>query len=371
MLTHVTLSHYRNFKRLNLELSNPHVVLYGENGAGKSNILEAISLFSIGKGLKKAIAQDIVSTRPDHHKNDGWCATLTLDSDMELKTGYFPQFHNTFKKNSFIQNNAIKSHVQFAEWLNVLWITPETDKLFLESPSVRRKFIDRFVYAVDSIHLKRVVRFEQAVQERMKILKTYGINQVHWLDALEQTIAEEGIYIAKARKTLLENLSSFQSAYCDENILPNFLASMHGPFEDLMNACDENDIDEMYRRKLAENRSQDLMIGMTRLGPHRSDFYMYHPIKKTDVFKCSTGEQKVLLLSLLIAFIERFCFSKDVLTIFLLDDVIAHLDNNHRAVLFNRLTQSQNKNFQAWFSGTDASFFEAIKDVADFIEVKN
>jgi DNA replication and repair protein RecF len=370
MITHITLSNYRNFKRFNLKLSNPHVVLYGENGAGKSNILEAISLFSIGKGLKKAAVQDIVSTNEDHHANDGWCATLTLDEDAELKTGYFPRLDNTFKKNSFIQNIPIKSHVEFAEWLNVLWITPETDQLFLESPSVRRKFIDRFVYAYDSTHLKRVMRFEHAVQERMKILKNYGVSETHWLDALEQTIAEEGTSIAYARKTMLQKLSSFKSFEPGESVLPNFIAHMQGAFEELINAFEGTGGCEAYRKKLAENRSQDLMIGMTRLGPHRSDFYMYHPVKKADVFKCSTGEQKVLLLSLLIAFIEQICFSKDVLTVFLLDDVIAHLDNNHRAILFSRLTQSENKYFQAWFSGTDASFFEAIKNKADFIEIK-
>jgi DNA replication and repair protein RecF len=370
MISHVSLSNYRNFKNLHLDLSNPHVVLYGENGVGKSNILEAVSLFSIGKGLKKAAVQDITSMRADHQLNDGWCASLILDQDVVLKTGYFPQLNNTFKKNSFIQNSSIKSHVDFAEWLNVLWITPETDQLFLESPSVRRKFIDRFVYANDSTHLKRVMRFEHAVQERMKILKTYGLGEHNWLDALEQTIAEEGTSIAYARKTLLRTLSCFRSNQGSENILPHFIAHMEGPFEDLMDGSQESHVGDAYRERLEENRANDLMIGMTRLGPHRSDFCMYHPQKKIDVFKCSTGEQKVLLLSMIIAFVEQFCFSKDVLTVFLLDDVIAHLDIHHRSILFNRLTQPAYKNFQAWFSGTDAAFFEAIKGKADFIEIK-
>lgn len=369
MITSLSLFNYRNFEKLDLAFSHPHVVLYGENGVGKTNILEAVSLFSIGKGLKKSKADEVTKLAQTPSK-EGWSVNLGLTDDVCLKTGYFPQMEGGFKKKSFIQGAPIQTHVQYAEWLNILWITPETDQLFLASPSTRRKFVDRFVYAKDSGHLKRVLRFEHAVSERMKILKNYGVDESAWLDSIEKTIAEEGVSLAYARMDLLNSLSLFIPQKNENSTLISFKAYMLGDFEDLIVSVEQSSVMARYQEKLFENRRKDLLTGKTNFGPHRSDLGMIHPVKDKSVFMCSTGEQKVFLLSLLIAFMEKFCFTKDVHTIFLLDDVIAHLDEQHRAVLFKRLTQSENKNFQAWFSGTDASFFDAIKGKAQFIDVE-
>lgn len=366
MITHLSLNHYRNFSSCRLAFSKPHVVLYGENGVGKSNILEAVSLFSIGKGLKKASPQDILSQENEKH---GWSALITLDDQLVLKTGFYPEMNGELKKKSFIQDDIIKNHTCFSEWINVLWITPETDQLFLDTPSVRRKFIDRFVYAQDVHHLKRVLRFEHAIRERMKILKQFSLSQTNWLDALEETIVEEGLCIYQARKKLLDSLSLFLPQKSEEKTLHPFQAYMFGDFETCMMEQGDDQHKELYIAKLKHNRSVDMLSGKTIFGPHRSDLKIDHPIKKMDVFQCSTGEQKVLLLSLLIAFIEKFCLQKESLTVFLLDDVIAHLDFDHRSILFNRLTNHESKNFQAWFSGTDRSFFENLHEKADFFDI--
>ena len=369
MIANLSLFNYRNFEKLDITFSHPHVVFYGANGVGKTNILEAVSLFSIGKGLKKSKADKILmASRSD--SNQGWSVNIGLTDDVLLKTGYLAQMEGGFKKKSFIQGAPIKSHVQYAEWLNILWITPETDQLFLASPSTRRKFVDRFVYAQDAMHLKRVLRFEHVLSERMKVLKNHGIHENEWLSSVEKNIAEEGVALAYARMNLLESLSLFIPQKNESATLIPFRAYMLGDFEDVIKTHTEKEFIKKYREKLFKNRKKDLLTGKTNFGPHRSDLGMIHPVKDKSVFMCSTGEQKVFLLSLLIAFMEKFCFTKDVLTVFLLDDVIAHLDEQHRVVLFSRLTQSENKNFQAWFSGTDASFFEAIKGDVQFIDVE-
>ncbi|CAO4834051.1 MAG: DNA replication and repair protein RecF [Holosporales bacterium] len=366
MIEKLRLYHYRNFENYVLPLDHQHVVLYGRNGAGKTNILEAVSLFSIGKGLKKSAPQEIERNQTGE---TGWAVHLTLADDVHLKTSFEKQLDGTFKRLSKAQEHPIKNHTELSQWVNILWITPETDRLFLDSPSNRRKFVDRFVYAQDVFHLKRVVRYEQAVKDRLKILKTYGVCQDAWLDALEKTIAQEGLAIAKSRQLLLDKLSMFTPHSDEVSLLPGFKACMKSPFEDLLSAPEYMQ-ESLFLEQLRANRVVDKESGMTRFGPHRSDLHVFHMIKKIDVFQCSTGEQKILLLALLIAFIEQFCLNTDYLTVFLLDDVIAHLDEPHRFVLFKRLLAHYKSPFQAWFSGTDAHFFTPLKNDANFINIE-
>jgi DNA replication and repair protein RecF len=365
MITDLFLYNFRNFKELKLAIQAPHVVLHGGNGSGKSNILEAISLFSIGKGLKKASSDEIINI---DQQSIGWSSHLTLNKDVLLKTSYKPDIQQKFKKTSFIQETPIKSHTQFKEYLSILWITPETDRLFLDSPSTRRKFVDRFVFAQDVNHLKHVTKYEEAVKERLKLLKTIGLSQSDWLDALEKTIVEEGILIAKARLKLLEKLSTFKPTDDEKTILPIFKAYMEGSFEEILRSS-HDDFESIFLQKLKDNRLSDKESGMTRFGPHRSDLFVLHPIKNISVYQCSTGEQKILLLSILIAFIEMFCLNTETLTVFLLDDVIAHLDQNHREILYKRLLKNNLSTFQTWFSGTDIDLFSPLTNNAQYIKI--
>jgi DNA replication and repair protein RecF len=367
MITKLSLYHFRNFKTYSLDITKPNVVLFGKNGAGKSNILEAISLFSIGRGLKKAMPQEIIQIIDNEADKEGWSAEIQINNDLSLRTSYKPQGDGSFKKISTAQNTPVKAHTSFTEWVNILWITPETDRLFLDTPSTRRKFVDRFVYAQDVHHLKRVTRYEEAVRERLKILKTHGLSEDEWLSALEKTIVEEGVDIAIARQKLLKQLSTFTPKGQEIGILPGFKAKMDGPFEELLSSKQE--VEDAFLQKLRDNRFSDKEAGMTRFGPHRSDLFVWHPLKKIGVYHCSTGEQKILLLSLLIAFMEQFCLNAECLTVFLLDDVIAHLDEQHRSVLYNRLTSQIGAPFQAWFSGTEIEFFLPLKDHANFEEI--
>ncbi|HCU07291.1 MAG TPA: DNA replication/repair protein RecF [Holosporales bacterium] len=367
MITKLRLYQFRNITSLELPITKKSIVLYGENGSGKTNILEAISLFSVGKGLRNdsAFNMENITSAP----KSGWSSTITLNGDLKLQTNLEPQLDSSLKRTAKIQGDNIRSHMQFSEWLHVLWITPETDQLFLDAPAKRRKFVDRFVYAKDKLHLKRVIKFESATRQRLKLLKSQQKPNEEWLTAIEQTIAEEGVALAFARYHLLQDLSKFQPQGKEEGILTSFTAKMDGPFEDLLSMGSSLKIEDAFRQKLFDNRVRDKESGITLFGPHRSDLNVTHHIKDMNAFQCSTGEQKILLLAMIISFMESVCFNNEQLTIFLLDDAMAHLDAHHRFVLFHRLIANQDKNFQAWFSGTDRYLFKDLEENADFFYV--
>ncbi|MBP9752989.1 MAG: AAA family ATPase [Proteobacteria bacterium] len=371
MILKISLQNFRNFKSQTLPIEKQNIVLYGKNGCGKSNILEALSVFSIGKGLKKAASDDIIKATEDRfpEKPRGWSSKILLSGDIDLKTEYIVQEDGSGKRYSFAQGAPLKNASGFAEWISFLCITPETDRLFLDTPSTRRKFVDRFVYAKDSTHLKRVTRYEEAVRERLKILKTYGIHQKEWLSALEKIIVEEGLEIGFSRLSLLEQLSTFKPKGKEIGILPGFTAFMDGPFEKLLSLSSKSEMECVFFKTLEDMRFKDKESGMTNFGPHRSDLFVLHPLKNISVYQCSTGEQKVLLLSLLISYLEQFCLKKESLTVFLLDDVVAHLDEIHREVLYNRLLSEKGAPFQAWFSGTEKIFFSPLQSHSDMIDV--
>lgn len=367
MITKLRLYQFRNIESLELLITRKNIVLFGENGSGKTNILEAISLFSIGKGLRNDSALNMENVSSP--TKTGWSSTITLNEDLKLQTNLEPQLDLSLKRTSKIQGENIRSHTHFSQWVNVLWITPETDQLFLDPPAKRRKFVDRFVYAKDVLHLKRVIKFESAMRQRLKLLKSYQQPNDEWLTALEQTIAEEGVALAFARHLLLEDLSQFKPKGKEKGILTSFTAKMDGPFEALLSMGSSLKIEEAFRQKLHENRARDKESGITLFGPHRSDLAVTHHMKNMSAFQCSTGEQKILLLAIIISFMEYVCFNNEQLTIFLLDDAMAHLDEHHRFVLFHRLIANQDKNFQAWFSGTDRYLFKDLEESADFFYV--
>ncbi len=367
MITKLRLYQFRNIESLELLISKKNIVLFGENGSGKTNILEAISLFSIGKGLRNNSAYTMESIKSG--TKTGWSSTLTLNEDLKLQTNLEPQLDSSLKRTFKIQGENIRSNTHFSQWINVLWITPETDQLFLDAPAKRRKFVDRFVYAKDTLHLKRVIKFESAMRQRLKLLKSHQKMNDEWLTALEQTIAEEGVALAFARYHLLEELSKFKPNGKEEGILTSFTAKMDGPFEPLLGMRSSLKIEQSFRQKLYENRARDKESGITLFGPHRSDLNVTHHMKGMNAFQCSTGEQKILLLAIIISFMEYVCFNSEQLTVFLLDDAMAHLDENHRFVLFHRLIANQDKNFQAWFSGTDRYLFKDLEEDADFFYV--
>jgi len=371
----LSLFHFRNYETLNLPIARGPIVLTGQNGAGKTNILEAISLFSPGRGLRTSKLSDMSNTS----FREGplfWASSLTLSDDVHLSTGLEHSLttQSGEKRVHKIQGESVKGQSPFTEWLNIFWLTPETDRLFLESPAVRRKFVDRLVYGEDPLHAERLNRYEHALRERLQVLRSGG--DPMWLKPLEEQLSTLGVAIAIARKNLMQRLNEGQQYQHD--LFPRFDNHMVGDIDEWVQNDYAVNVEAKILDRLKSERPLDLDSGTTRTGPHRSDWQVTHRTKNRIAPQCSTGEQKVLLIAVMLSFIQQKVRRDDRLTVILLDDVIAHLDFHHRVVLFDQICALQNNHekdctgsVQTWLTGTDPLLFETLIGQGQFFSVDN
>ncbi len=395
-ITHLSLHHFRNYTSLDLTLSSAPVVLTGPNGAGKTNVLEALSLFSPGRGLRGAKLSDLSSSSSDLFRgsidsrnkceNDTaekvkfekgllWASSIILSQDIQLSTGLENNpLTGSEKRIHKIQHESVKGQGPFTEWLTVFWLTPETDRLFLESPSDRRKFVDRFVYGEDPLHSERLNRYDHALRERLMVLRQGG--DPLWLSSLEEQIASQGVAIAVARQQLMKKLNQGQEY--QHPLFPRFQSQMIGEIDSWIENDYAVNVEARFMEALTKNRNTDRESGTTKIGPHRSDWEMIHQTKNMTASFCSTGEQKILLIAALFSFIQHKVRNDDRLTVLLLDDVIAHLDFHHRVVLFDQICALQNTHQEefkgsvhTWLTGTDPLLFETLMGQGQFFCVDN
>ena len=371
----LSLFHFRNYEELSLNVIPAPVVLTGPNGAGKTNILEAISLFCPGRGLRGAKLSDI-SNASLRKSPLLWGASLTLANEVQLSTGLEVSVtHQSGEKRIHkIQHESVKGQNSFTEWLNIIWLTPETDRIFLESPSIRRKFIDRLVYAEDPLHSERLNRYEHALKERLHILRQGGDSL--WLSSLEEQLSSLGVAIAIARKNLMQRLNQGQDY--QHTLFPRFKSQMIGEIDEWVLSDYAINIEDRLKEEFKKNRLLDKETGTTRIGPHRSDWGVIHYAKETLASSCSTGEQKILLVAIIFSFIQHKVRTDDRLIVLLLDDVIAHLDFHHRVVLFDQICALQNNHqkeykgsVNTWLTGTDPLLFETLVGQGQFFSVDN
>ncbi len=373
-ITHLSVYHFRNYTSLSLTLDPVPIVLTGPNGAGKTNILEAISLFSPGRGLRSARLSDLANMNMESGPLM-WASSITLSEDIQLSTGLENnQLTGGEKRVHKIQHQPVKGQAAFTEWLNIFWLTPETDRLFLESPSDRRKFVDRFVYAEDPLHSERLNRYEHALKERLIVLRQGG--DPLWLNSLEEQISSQGVAIAVARQQLMKKLNQGQDY--QHPLFPRFQSHMIGEIDQWIENDYAVNVEARFTEVLIKNRSIDRESGTTKIGPHRSDWKVIHQIKNIEASLCSTGEQKILLIAALFSFIQQKVRNDDRLTVLLLDDVIAHLDFHHRVVLFDQICALQNTHQEefkgsvhTWLTGTDPLLFETLTGQGQFLSVEN
>ena len=374
-IRHVSLHQFRNYQSLNLEVGQGPIVLTGPNGAGKTNILEAISLFCPGRGLRGAKLNEITPQGYPQQPGLLWGTSLQLDDETQLATGLEKTPQGTEKRLYKLHYQPIRNQAPFAEWLNIIWLTPETDRIFLESPSVRRKFIDRLIYAEDPLHAERLTRYEQALKERLMVLRNQG--DAAWLSALEEQLSSHGVAIAVARQQLMNKLNQIGNR---PNLFPSFITRMVGEVDGWVQEKSATEVEAHAKQVLHQNRRYDQESGTTKFGPHRSDWQVIHQAKNITADQASTGEQKILLIAVIMAFIHhKICFDPR-LTILLLDDIIAHLDFHHRMVLFEQLAvlHSQSSlrqpslkgHLQSWLTGTDPLLFESLIGKAQFFMVE-
>ena len=347
-LSRLTLTNFRNHAALTLQPETQFVALHGANGAGKTNILEAVSLLVPGRGLRRAALPDMAR----NGGGGGFSISAELDGTT-IGTGIEAE-HPERRKVRINGSNAAINHL--AEWLAVIWLTPSMDRLFIDGAAARRRFLDRLVLALEPNHARHSSRYEKAVQQRNKLLTGNAAPDALWLDALEAQMAESGSAITEARNRMVHELTAgLESAPAGPFAIPAVqLTEKQGvAVEALAHA---------WRR----GRIRDAAAGRTLIGPHRADLIVTHMASGQPAERCSTGEQKALLLSLILAHAALVTAQRQAPPILLLDEVAAHLDPTRRGALFESLVQT---GAQVWMTGTEPELFNGIGPTAQLIAV--
>ncbi|MFN3826679.1 MAG: DNA replication/repair protein RecF [Micavibrio sp.] len=364
------LSNFRCYQQVRLDDMGPGaVVLTGPNGAGKTNVLEAVSMLSPGRGLRGAKISEM-------QKRDGaqaWALSAEVETTaygpIRIGTGLDPQSQQE-RRLVRINGEPVKAQTTLAEYLSCVWLTPQMDRLFLEGSSVRRKFLDRLIFAFDPGHAGRVTRYENAMSQRSKLLRDHDRPDPVWLEGLEAQMAETGVAISSSRRefmTILQTACDHGAADYDA-LFPRALLALRGTIEELLVQAPALEVEEMFRYQLKESRDVDARTGGAATGPHKGDLLVTYASKNMPADHCSTGEQKALLIGITIAHSRLMAAERGSPPVLLLDEVAAHLDEQRRAALYDILLSLGG---QVWMTGTDHHLFTALGSKACYYDVKD
>lgn len=363
-ITRLTLTNFRNYAALSVELRPGAVVLTGDNGAGKTNLLEAVSLLTPGRGLRRAPYAEVAREGGDR----GFALHARLDGPagpVEIGTGVLGGEAGENGRRVRINGAPARSAEDMLEWLRVVWLTPAMDSLFTGPAGDRRRFLDRLVLAIDAGHGQRAIDYEKAMRGRNRLLAE-GSRDGAWFDAIETQMAETGTAIAAARAELVRLLAAMIARLPGDSPFPQAEIGLAGELEAAVGAMPAVDAEERFRRALAAGRERDRAAGRTLEGPHRSDLVVRHRPKAMPAELCSTGEQKALLVGLVLSHARLTGEMSGLAPILLLDEIAAHLDAGRRAALFSILEEL---NCQAFMTGTDAALFSSLAGRAQFLTV--
>jgi DNA replication and repair protein RecF len=360
-VTQLRLTNFRSYATGALGLSGAPVVLAGPNGAGKTNILDAISLLSPGRGLRGAKLAEHTRKGPIVPDEALWAVAATVargGTEYDIGTGLSLGPNGGEKRHVRLNGVEAKGSADLGDIVQLVWLTPAMDRIFIESAGGRRRFLDRLVLGFDSSHARNATRYETAMRERARLLK-YGPRDPSWLDGLEMEMAESGFAIAVGRAATVEKLS-------------RALAERHGEFPAAaLSLSDELHLGsaEDLRVALGAGRMRDAEAGRTSHGPHTTDLLVRHTAKRAEARDCSTGEQKALLISIMLADARELARAREGLApLLLLDEIAAHLDARRRTALFEEI---HDLSAQAWMTGTDLSLFEGWNSRAEIFLVEN
>ncbi|WP_062221696.1 DNA replication/repair protein RecF [Aureimonas sp. D3] len=357
---------FRNYPTLSLNLSSRFVVFHGDNGAGKTNLLEALSLLSPGRGLRRASYGEIARARG----SGGFSVRARLreeDGDVrDLLTLVRPDEENGANRILRIDGAQARTGDELLDHLRVVWLTPAMDGLFTGPAAERRRFLDRMVLTVDPGHGRRALDYEKAMRGRNRLLSEDRMDD-GWLSGIEAQMAELGLAIALARADLVERLRSSIESIGGS---PFPVANLHlqSGYEELDLQGAAVDLEDRIGARLRARRGLDRAAGRTLEGPHRSDLDVIHRAKSMPAALSSTGEQKALLVGLVIAHARLVEASSGMTPLLLLDEIAAHLDPGRRAALFDIL---DDLGVQAFLTGTDAALFDALAGRAQMVEIRN
>ncbi len=362
-ISSLKLHNFRCYKEARLDvLASGFVVLSGPNGAGKTNVLEAVSLLSPGRGLRGAKIMEIQC----RESGKPWAVSTTVtgkNSTVQIGTGLEPQ---TEKRIIRINTETVRAQAALSDYLSCVWLTPQMDRLFIDSASHRRKFLDRLIFAFDPGHAGRVNRYENAMAQRSRLLRD-GMNDMSWLAALESQMAETGVAIAAARLEFVQRLQS-ASEKCGDGPFPLARLTAAGTIETLIARGPALEAEEIFAYQLSESRNRDAVTGGAATGPHKSDLNVVYAAKNMSADQCSTGEQKALLIGIILAHARLIAAERGAPPILLLDEVAAHLDPDRRAALYEILADLKG---QVWLTGTEEGLFESIATTRQFFHVEN
>jgi DNA replication and repair protein RecF len=365
-LARLRLTAFRSYETLSLPVESQPVVLAGVNGAGKTNLLEAISLLSPGRGLRGARLSDLVRrTEPGCESSKGWAVAVRLrgpEGICDLGTG---QGLDSAERRQASIDGEVASVGAFSERLRVLWLTPAMDRLFVEGSGGRRRFLDRLALSLEPEHAARSARYARAMRERNILLRD-AVDDPAWLSALESEMALNGVRIAAHRLTTVRRLGCALAE--QEGAFPRAALSLSGQIEsDLAAGATPEEAESRFRLRLAQSRARDAAAGRALEGPHGSDLCVTHEGLGRDAEQCSTGEQKALLVGLVLAQARLVAAEAPGLgPVLLLDEVAAHLDTARREALFEAILAL---GLQAWLTGTDAALFAPLGRAAQHFTV--
>jgi DNA replication and repair protein RecF len=363
----LSLANFRSYHAAQIELAvaGP-VVLTGANGAGKTNLIEAISLLAPGRGLRRATIEELAFSEGDGSwavsaEIEGMLGLATLGSGIDPPAGE----DSSPSRKCRVDRESVGSAAAFADHLRVVWLTPAMDPLFNGPASERRRFLDRLVLAVDAQHSSRVAALERSLRSRNRLLED-AHSDSHWLDAVEHETAEVAVAVAAARAETVARLSAALAAARDEGF-PRAEIALDGWMEKLLPDHSALEIEDRYRALLKANRARDAAAGRTLDGPHLSDLAVTHAGKGIAASEASTGEQKALLIRLVLAHAGLIKDMTGFAPLLLLDEIVAHLDPSRRAALYDALA---NLGAQVWMTGADPAAFGDIVGRAQIFEIR-
>jgi DNA replication and repair protein RecF len=350
-LSSLTLSHFRSHRRVNIRCDGRPIAIHGANGAGKTNILEAVSLFSPGRGLRRSSAQEM-TRRPEAlgWKLTGELASLSQRHEIEIWSQQGAARQIRIDSKSAPQTALAKS-------ARILWLVPSMDRLWIEGAEGRRRFLDRMALSFFPNHAEASLIYEKTMRERNRLLKDQ-VRDPAWYAALESQMASVAVQIHHHRQATVAHLTAAQAE-----------AQTSFPIATLRIEQAEADApttEDAFRTAFADSRPRDLIAGRTLVGPHRSDLHAVYAAKSVPASDCSTGEQKALLISLILANARALTQDFGAPPILLLDEVAAHLDPSRRAALYDEICAL---GAQAWMTATEASLFTSLADRAQYLEV--
>src|SRR4051794_16074697 len=367
----LTLTHFRNYRAASLETRGDMVVLVGPNGAGKTNCIEAISFLSPGRGLRRATLDDVA----DNQGDGSWAGSAEGEGALGLATlgtGIDPQKSSERRSEETagsrrcrIDPEPVSSATAFGDHLRMVWLTPAMDGLFLGAASERRRFFDRLVLAIDSQHSSRVSALERSLRSRNRLLEVRNYDD-HWCDAIERETAELAVAVAAMRGQTVTRLAAMLRSRGEASAFPSAEIMLDGWMENALVNEPATSVEDRYREILRNSRHRDAAAGRTLDGPHLTDLQVIYAPKNMPARDASTGEQKALLIGLVLAHASLVAEMTGITPLLLLDEVVAHLDPGRRQSLFDELTRL---GVQVWMTGADPAAFADVGAASEIFDV--